>query len=499
MDEGLVSVDKFSGGSQVYFLTHLHLDHTRGLGASGGWRHGPLYCSPATARLLPIRFPGVDASLLRPVAAGASASLSLSSPNSGRPVSIHVTALPALHCPGSLMFLFRSDIGCMLYTGDFRWELGCDKARSAKKALLDALAGDTVDVLYLDNTYCHPSLNFPPRHVVAQQIVDIIRAHPDHEFILGIDTLGKEDLLLYIARALQTKIWVWPQRLLTIHLLGIDNNEEIFTTQTSLTRIRAVPRYALSIESLEALNTVCPTIGIMPSGSPWLWRNSEGKAKFSDKAPAKSSRCKGRGRGAGAIEMNYDPLSPPKLFEKDSYTLPYSDHACFLELEDFMQTVRPSAVVGIVRTSYCYVNPRGHFGHLCADEDEACTDNTPVKNDRHAGNSTPLKNSRHAGNSTPVKNGRHAGNSTPVKNGRHAGDSTPVKNGRHAGNSTPVKNGRHAGNSPPKRRPSALKTPRRRMVKISSPTLYRSRAIMMKRRHSCGAKIEEPEETIPFS
>lgn len=68
------------------------------------------------------------------------------------------------------MYLFRGDLGCRLYTGDFRWELGCDKARSAKKALLDALAGDTVDVLYLDNTYCHPSLNFPPRRVVAEQV-----------------------------------------------------------------------------------------------------------------------------------------------------------------------------------------------------------------------------------------------------------------------------------------------------------------------------------------
>uniref|UniRef100_A0A8R7TSX7 Metallo-beta-lactamase domain-containing protein n=1 Tax=Triticum urartu TaxID=4572 RepID=A0A8R7TSX7_TRIUA len=101
MDEGLVSVDKFSGGSQAYFLTHLHQDHTRGLGAAAGWRHGPLYCSPVTARLLPTRFPGVDASLIRPIAAGASASLSLTSPISGRTVSLHVTALPAIHCPGT--------------------------------------------------------------------------------------------------------------------------------------------------------------------------------------------------------------------------------------------------------------------------------------------------------------------------------------------------------------------------------------------------------------
>lgn len=322
----------------------------------------------------------------------------------------------------------------MLYTGDFRWELGCEKARSAKKALLDALAGDSVDVLYLDNTYCHPSLNFPPRRVVAEQMVDIIRAHPDHEVIIGVDTLGKEDLLLHISRALQMKIWVWPQRLQTIHLLGIDDNQEIFTTQTSLTRVRAVPRYSLTIESLEALNTVCSTIGIMPSGIPWLWKNSEEQAKSSSRSPAKSIRCKGLERDEGTIEMDYDPLSPRKLFEKDSYTLPYSEHACFSELENFVQTVRPSTVIGIVSTSFCYVNPRHHFSHLCGDN--VYSDKTPVKN----------------------------------------------KIG-------------HPESLTPKRRSNGSKTPKERKVRISSSSLYRSR-VTMKRKECCGARIEEPEEPI---
>jgi len=430
MEEGLVSVDRFCTGSQAYFLTHLHQDHTRGLASAGGWRHGPLYCSPITARLLPARFPGIDASLLRPLAPGASASLSLSSLTSGRPLSLRVSAIPALHCPGSLMYLFRGDLGCMLYTGDFRWELGCDRARRAKQALLDALGGDTVDLLYLDNTYCHPSLNFPPRPVVAEQMVNIIRAHPDHEVIIGVDTLGKEDLLLHISRALQTKIWVWPQRLLTIHLLGIDENHEIFTTQTSLTRIRAVPRYSVTIESLEALNTVCPTIGIIPSGIPWLWKSGDGKGKPKGRSPAKSVRCKGRDEGL--IEMDFDPLSPPKLFDKDSYTLPYSEHACFSELEDFMQTVRPSTVIGIVSTSFCYVNPRHHFRHLCSDND----------------------------------------------------DGTPTKN-----------KGRDTDNLTPKRRQNGSVTPEERKVRISISSLYRSK-VTRKRKEGCGARIDDTEELI---
>lgn len=41
---------------------------------------------------------------------------------------------------------------------------------------------------------------------MKMQVVDIIAAHPYHEIVIGIDTLGKEDLLLYVARALKTKV-----------------------------------------------------------------------------------------------------------------------------------------------------------------------------------------------------------------------------------------------------------------------------------------------------
>jgi len=41
------------------------------------------------------------------------------------------------------------------------------------------------------------------------QIIDIIAQHPDHEIIIGIDTLGKEDLLLQIAEALNIKVFAY--------------------------------------------------------------------------------------------------------------------------------------------------------------------------------------------------------------------------------------------------------------------------------------------------
>ena len=38
------------------------------------------------------------------------------------------------------------------------------------------------------------------------QVVDIIKSHPDHDIIIGIDSLGKEDLLLHISRMLNIKV-----------------------------------------------------------------------------------------------------------------------------------------------------------------------------------------------------------------------------------------------------------------------------------------------------
>lgn len=180
-------------------------------------------------------------------------------------------------------------------------------------------------------------------------MVDIIEKHPHHEVVIGIDSLGKEHLLLHISESLKTKvkfevnsfilsqlmsvipfyphfsfiqIWVWPERLEILDLLGLD---EIFTTDTSQTRIRAVPRYSVTQNNLESLNTMYPTIAIMPTGLPW-----------SQDSP-----------------------------EKGAYTVRYTAHSSYSELEEFMKIIRPSIVVGIVSSSFCLINPKHHFEELC--------------------------------------------------------------------------------------------------------------------------------------
>ncbi|EOX99251.1 DNA repair metallo-beta-lactamase family protein, putative isoform 1 [Theobroma cacao] len=361
MEEGLISVDRWAEGSQAYFLTHLHADHTQGLTSS--WAKGPIFCSSLTAKLFPFKFPNFTLSLLRVLDLGSWHSLSLISPSIGSKITVQVMAIDAHHCPGAVMFLFRGEFGCLLNTGDFRWEKNSERAKLGSEMLLNALQDDVVDVLYLDNTYCNPSYEFPSREVAAQQVVDIITSHPEHDIIIGVDTLGKEDLLLHISNALNTKIWVWPERLQTMHLLGF---HDIFTTKTSVTRVRAVPRYSFSIETLEGLNTMRPTIGIIPSGLPWVVKPIEGDDKlFGSLLVARYNRSKVSSKGGKQNDKMDGNLGSVKRFHKYIYSVQYSDHSCYQEIEEFIKLVHPANMKGIVSSSSCYVDPLYYFGRLC--------------------------------------------------------------------------------------------------------------------------------------
>nr|GMD04553.1 5' exonuclease Apollo [Ipomoea batatas]GMD08440.1 5' exonuclease Apollo [Ipomoea batatas]GMD10970.1 5' exonuclease Apollo [Ipomoea batatas] len=364
MESGMISVDRWGNGSQAYFLTHLHADHTHGLSPS--WRRGPLFCSRVSAILFPSKFPGFDLSLLRVVDVGNWYSLSLLSHSSTSSTDVHFMPLDAHHCPGAVMYLFRGEFGCQLHTGDFRWEERSDRALIGREMLLNALKDVKLDFLYLDNTYCNPSYSFPSREVAARQVVNIIASYPKHDIVIAIDSLGKENLLVYISRVLKIKIWVWPERLQTMHLLGF---RDIFTTKTSLTRVRAIPRYSFSIETLEALNIRRPTIGIMPSGLPWLVKKDGGNTNTFG-----SSRlvCN---HDESSWHSNAATSSKPSCPNKDSntferyhqyiYTVPYSDHSCFAELQDFVKLLKPVNIKGIVTKAPCCINPMYYFGHLC--------------------------------------------------------------------------------------------------------------------------------------
>ncbi|KAM9217449.1 5' exonuclease Apollo [Leptosomus discolor] len=243
-----IAVDFWSvrraGGARLFFLSHLHSDHTVGL--SSTWSR-PLYCSPLTARLLHRRLQ-VPLRWIRPLEVGQSHVL-------GEEVT--VTLLDSNHCPGSVMFLFEGAFGTILYTGDFRYT-------SAMQGE-PALRGRHIDRLYLDNTHCHPHRPLPSRQHALRQAAHVIRMHPQHHVVIGVYSLGKETLLVDLAVEFRTWVVVSPWRLEQMRLLELP---DVFTTEEGAGWIRAVDIAEIRWDTLVSWNMLHPTIAILPTGRP---------------------------------------------------------------------------------------------------------------------------------------------------------------------------------------------------------------------------------------
>jgi DNA cross-link repair 1A protein len=162
-------------GQNAYFLSHFHSDHYIGLTST--WAHGPIYCSKVTANLVrqqlrvdpkwvvdldfekKTEVPGTD--------------------------GVHVTMIPANHCPGSSLFLFEKEMGKgsnpklqrVLHCGDFRACRAHIEHPLLMPNVVDAVSGKNrqqkLDVCYLDTTYLNPKYAFPPQEQVIQACADM--------------------------------------------------------------------------------------------------------------------------------------------------------------------------------------------------------------------------------------------------------------------------------------------------------------------------------------
>ncbi|KAM9369602.1 5' exonuclease Apollo [Phaethornis superciliosus] len=288
-----IAVDCWSvrraGDARLFFLSHLHSDHTAGLTST--WSR-PLYCSPLTARLLP-RHLQVPSHWIRPLEVGQSHVL-------GEEVTVTVTLLDSNHCPGSVMFLFEGAFGTILYTGDFRYT-------SAMQGE-PALRGRHIDRLYLDNTHCHPHRALPSRHHATCQAAHLIRSHPQHHVVIGVYSLGKETLLVDLALEFRTWVVVSPWRLEQMKLLELP---DVFTAEEGAGWIRAVDVGEIRWDTLVSWNALHPTIAILPTGRP--------------------------------VKVTHPNIHP----------IPYSDHSSFSELCEFVKWLKPCSVIPILKSKVC--------------------------------------------------------------------------------------------------------------------------------------------------
>ena len=162
-------------GCQAYFLSHFHSDHYIGL--TGTWCHGPIYCSRVTANLVKQQL-RVDPKYV--VALEWEEEREVPGTN-----GVHVTMIPANHCPGSSLFLFEKVTGKgqsprkqrVLHCGDFRACRAHVEHPLLRPDVLDCLSGkmkeQKIDVCYLDTTYLNPKYAFPSQEEVIKACADM--------------------------------------------------------------------------------------------------------------------------------------------------------------------------------------------------------------------------------------------------------------------------------------------------------------------------------------
>ncbi|XP_014679484.1 PREDICTED: 5' exonuclease Apollo-like [Priapulus caudatus] len=277
----------------IHFCTHVHSDHISGLNST--WR-GKIYTSALNAKLL-CHITGVKSSLI--VALEDKESYVIPIDDAGLE-TLTVSVIPANHIQGAVMFLFDGYFGRILYTGDFRYMPG----------ILDDVDLRDIDILYLDNTYCDPACVFPTRQASIEEIIDIIQQHPDHEVVIAVDNVGKEDILVHVANELNEYISIEANHM---ELLELQQVPDVFTMEPA--RITARHLSKVTSKMVAALNKVAPTIAILPTAR-YCGLDSEAYTK-----------------------------------NKSMFLVPYSNHSSYAELSEFVSLVRPASIIPVVAPS----------------------------------------------------------------------------------------------------------------------------------------------------
>ncbi|KAJ1947084.1 repair protein PSO2 SNM1, partial [Linderina pennispora] len=278
------TVDAFKYGRIAdctgYFLTHFHSDHYGGLTRSFA---GHVYCSRITANLVRHRL-GVGESHVHAL------------PMHRRCLvhGVYVTLLDAMHCPGAALILFEvpgETVKRIVHTGDFRAAplhlrqiarvFATDLGRPVTPEMLggEEAGRPSVDYVYLDTTYLEPRYMFPPQNAVVAAVGELCcRIHstpgclrdlrrpalritqwfrpqqqqqpPRTLFAVGTYTIGKEKLLVEIARRLNSQIYAAQDKRILLKCLGSPGLERMLADRPGEALVHAVSMQSVNMKGM---------------------------------------------------------------------------------------------------------------------------------------------------------------------------------------------------------------------------------------------------------
>eukprot|EP00250_Pteridium_aquilinum_P005087 c15232_g1_i1 orf=222-1967(+) len=306
------TVDAFQFGAvedcKAYFLTHFHSDHYGGLTKS--WVHGPIYCTPVTARLVTLCL-YVDQRWIHPLPLGMSHFID----------GVEVKMLDANHCPGAAIILFQLKNGqAILHTGDFR---ACKAMQSYPE-----LRKGSIHTLYLDTTYCNQRYRFPLQKEVINFVVQITQAALKKNsrtlVVVGAYSIGKEHVYLGIAEALNVPIFTESRRSRILGALEWPELVSKLSRDANSTLLHVLPMGHLQPQKLKAYLQGYPKFSSLLAFRPTGWTYSE------------------------KIGNELHLLKPVVSGAVTVYGVPYSEHSSFNELQEFVQFLQPKKIIPTV-------------------------------------------------------------------------------------------------------------------------------------------------------
>uniref|UniRef100_A0A0D9YDB1 DNA ligase n=1 Tax=Oryza glumipatula TaxID=40148 RepID=A0A0D9YDB1_9ORYZ len=256
-----------------YFLSHFHSDHYTGLGPS--WRRGLVFCSPLTARLL-VSVLSVPPQLVVVLDAGVRVTVD----------GWCVVAVDANHCP--------------------------------------------------DTTYCNPKFTFPPQEESLEYVVNSIKRVKEESRASGERVLcliatyvvGKERILLEVARRCGCKIHVDSRKMEILTLLGIGGEDGVFTEDAAATDVHVTgwnilgetwpyfrPNF-VKMKEIMVERGYNKAVGFVPTG--WMYETKK----------------------EGFAVRTKDSL--------EIHLVPYSEHSSYDELRDYVKFLHPKRVIPTV-------------------------------------------------------------------------------------------------------------------------------------------------------
>lgn len=242
-----------------------------------------------------------------------------------------VVLIEANHCPGAVQFLFKIELENggferYVHTGDFRF---CDEMRF--DSFLNCFVG--CDGVFLDTTYCNPKFVFPNQDESVDYVISVIDKIGEEStkkkvlFLVATYVIGKEKILVGIAKRCKRKIVVDSRKMSILSVLGFEESG-MFTEDENESDVHVVgwnvlgetwpyfrPNF-VKMNEIMVEKGYDKVVGFVPTG----WTYEVKRNKFAVKV-------------------------------KDSmeiHLVPYSEHSNYDELREYIKFLKPKRVIPTV-------------------------------------------------------------------------------------------------------------------------------------------------------